>query len=723
MVEETSDTNNINIVNILHLSDLHFNRDTIIRPTPIAQQMNALNQLIDELKTIESDWKPDIVVISGDIGWSGKVSDYEQAKEWIRKLLQAVELSPERLVICPGNHDIDLSATTGLEPPSSNEQADEWLKIENWNNHYRPFSDFKTFLENVGVRGFSIGHLSDALVGQKNIAGLRFIVLNSAWFSRGRGQSEKGSLWIGQPQLDVMSSSNQLIHPREYNSSDITIAVIHHPIDWFHDRELEQYGGRTGAYNFLARRCHLILSGHIHAEKVSEPHRIRSKAHLCIGGTSYGGNNYQNNFSILKVDKDSRKFTRRIFYSNLADSRWVELDEDIITLPLNSPDPANERSAIAVSPTTPATTSTFSGEEIKGIHLFLDELNDSVKQDFPTVAETYFPDTWKVGFISQQSQLDYITYSLNPIKWESNEQLIVELTPEEWRESIKNGIISTDYTRNKSDFIFDPKKIAYNLVLERLREIFDRKALDHKGIEFLAMEYIFFAIDRLSDQIGLEINSSYSLDEVKIAFDRIARGRSTSILFLRKVRTERVSLDLIDSFLSDLEEQGITSITRIYRPPDYRRPGQQGLIYNEYTPEDLESNIRLFYDNLLAVYGAVVKNNFPRIVEKLALFDGATKVLVELDLKDWYTSISDSPRATTLCLRNREDRDLSIQVFREEEGLMPEISNNLWSEGINLDGKDYELVSLGGGVIDYIFNNLPMLNYIYSTLWRKLSED
>ena len=74
---------------ILHLSDLHFGWNDS-SPQKCAERKSALNNLITRLSQLEVHWKPTIVVISGDIGWSGKRGDYELAQEWIERLLSSL---------------------------------------------------------------------------------------------------------------------------------------------------------------------------------------------------------------------------------------------------------------------------------------------------------------------------------------------------------------------------------------------------------------------------------------------------------------------------------------------------------------------------------------------------------------------------------------------------------------------------------------------------------
>ncbi len=87
---------------ILHLSDLHVSeRDSFDRSV-------VLDPLITRIKEdLAKGFKPEIVIMSGDVACSGKTAEYAQAKEFFDKLLSALKLSTQHLFIVPGNHDVD----------------------------------------------------------------------------------------------------------------------------------------------------------------------------------------------------------------------------------------------------------------------------------------------------------------------------------------------------------------------------------------------------------------------------------------------------------------------------------------------------------------------------------------------------------------------------------------------------------------------------------------
>src|SRR5687768_15220333 len=98
---------------IYHLSDIHYGRRDLAKyPTESAHYWAEnkrtpkpavlANLLIAEAR----DRKPDVIVVSGDIGWSGAKDDYGYALDFFRRLRSQVKAP---IVVCPGNHDVDFS--------------------------------------------------------------------------------------------------------------------------------------------------------------------------------------------------------------------------------------------------------------------------------------------------------------------------------------------------------------------------------------------------------------------------------------------------------------------------------------------------------------------------------------------------------------------------------------------------------------------------------------
>lgn len=97
----------MNELNILHLSDLHFGIELFsdIKEDVIEKRIEILNKLNEKLSNLKQNWRPDIIAISGDIGFSGEKENYDDAWNWINELLKNLNLNTDKLILCPGNHD------------------------------------------------------------------------------------------------------------------------------------------------------------------------------------------------------------------------------------------------------------------------------------------------------------------------------------------------------------------------------------------------------------------------------------------------------------------------------------------------------------------------------------------------------------------------------------------------------------------------------------------
>jgi len=313
-----------NTVNILHISDIHFGMETDKQATKSAHRKNSLDQLLKALDDLELEDKPDIIVISGDISWRGKREGYLSARKWIEEeLLVTTNLTSNELIVCAGNHDINRVKALGISSPTNSKVADEWLEIENLENFIRPFEAFNEFCKELKIPELSIGSNNYSLIGQRDIHGIKFIVLNSAWFCR--DNEDRGKLWMGLPQLELMQANNQIIQPYESGQGSISIGVLHHPIGWLRDEEQNTYE-RPSTYRYLSERTHLILSGHVHGA-IEYPTKSFDRAYVVIGGASYAGVRYRNNFSILKIHKENRECVQIPFEYEPRYSNWDRKNE------------------------------------------------------------------------------------------------------------------------------------------------------------------------------------------------------------------------------------------------------------------------------------------------------------------------------------------------------------------------------------------------------------
>jgi len=301
---------------ILHLSDLHFGGDWSEQDR--AYRELALNDLLRALGETEPGWRPDIVCISGDVGYRGLEADYKEAEVWFQKLALALDLGLSRFVVCPGNHDYN--RLTGVAfPPSSVEDGDRALTVPIPDYMTRPFDAYSAFCTRLGLPRYRLGPHESYLIGERFVEGVRFLSCNSAWYAR--AEDTRGKLWLGLPHLQYLQAHSESAPSR-------TVGLVHHPKDYFisEDREVPAGGQRAAAFQVLLQQCNVLLCGHTHGGPM--PPDILSQRCLCFpGGASYGNAAYFNNCRLLRLTPGGVVHRQPAMNPSLPSKQWCSLGE------------------------------------------------------------------------------------------------------------------------------------------------------------------------------------------------------------------------------------------------------------------------------------------------------------------------------------------------------------------------------------------------------------
>jgi len=311
-------------VTILHISDLHFGWDGDVKTKD--ERQVALRSLLRTLTDLNEDWMPNCVCITGDIGWKGRTEDYALAAEWIRELLTTLSINAEALFLCPGNHDSDRSIAQQNVRPHDSAEADRVLGTMPIPKQYQePFGDFASFCNSLACPPVLLGQVENHLTGRRRFKGVSFISLNTAWFCQ--GDDDTGKLWLGLPLLKHLETSNQLPSPREVADSSIVISLLHHPKEYLHESEWRaEDRGRPSTMDYLARRCHLILTGHTHGE-VRRADRQAEGAWCLSGGAAFAGASHFNSFRLIRLERDGLVYRSFEFDPRSADCSWLPKDQ------------------------------------------------------------------------------------------------------------------------------------------------------------------------------------------------------------------------------------------------------------------------------------------------------------------------------------------------------------------------------------------------------------
>jgi predicted MPP superfamily phosphohydrolase len=274
---------------VLHLSDLHAGcRD------PAGQRV-VVERVLADITDQQAQKPIDLVIVSGDLTWKGKEDEFALAKELLLDPLgQLLQIDGARIVLVPGNHDVDRSlidtyAETGWAVATQTREGSDALmedsqaldrataRLSPWDEFARTFYDGS---EVVSVSPFARAHRLDIHGTSIGVA-----ALNSAW--RASGDTDKGRLVIGERQL---RASLQAI-----DGVDVALVAVHHPVDWLADFDLD-----AAKAEFAARGV-MVLCGHEH---MSDPMSVKTGGGQVVysrAGSLFSSFDYPNGYSLIDV--------------------------------------------------------------------------------------------------------------------------------------------------------------------------------------------------------------------------------------------------------------------------------------------------------------------------------------------------------------------------------------------------------------------------------------
>ena len=277
----------------LHISDFHF------REEERWAQNTVLRSMLDDIqRRCDGGLEVDFVLVTGDLAYSGDVSQYALAGLFLSDLSTTANL-PSRMIFCvPGNHDVKrdyqkacfLGARQLLQ--SENEiytfLADraERQTLLLRQRHYIEFQE-EFFSDQHRTRTEdNLGYVSTIEIDDLRIA---ILGINSSWLSEG-GPDDERRLLIGELQVENAINIAADSHPH------LTISMQHHPFDY-----LKRFDQRT-TQNRLEQACHLLHSGHLHEPQASEVAGQSSNCICLTAGASYESRRFRNAYTIVTLD-------------------------------------------------------------------------------------------------------------------------------------------------------------------------------------------------------------------------------------------------------------------------------------------------------------------------------------------------------------------------------------------------------------------------------------
>lgn len=238
-------------VAILHLSDLHIDSDNY------QWLINKTEKIVAAVWSSFCECGKIIIVVSGDIAYSGKEEQYKYAKDFFRALLSAfaqknltgIDLD-NRIICVPGNHDCDFDKEDNvrkilLERMKEKEDQLDVKVYETVSAVQDEYRDFARII--LGDKDYTLSVNSNirVKVGDKSIL---FRLYNTAWMSS-----------LKESQNSIIMPMN-LVAQEKYNS-DLVISLFHHYYSWITP---ECDNNKTRFRKHIIQSSNMVIYGHEH---------------------------------------------------------------------------------------------------------------------------------------------------------------------------------------------------------------------------------------------------------------------------------------------------------------------------------------------------------------------------------------------------------------------------------------------------------------------------
>jgi 3',5'-cyclic AMP phosphodiesterase CpdA len=317
---------------VLHLTDLHFGYQSTNSNERVDRQI-ALNGLLSTIGDLHQDWKPSIICLSGDIAYTGSREDYQLALEWLRRLMDVCQLGPERVIACPGNHDVIRARALQQDRPSNANTADRILATDVPPVFNEIFAGYIWFCQEVGIQSLILDSKESWLVGAHEVIdGIQFVSLNTSWYCQ--GDDDLGKLWVGLPQIRSLVADRKL-NSISNPSTPITIVLMHHPFSWLTQDDRVTRGSRNTA-EYLARHCHILLTGHEHG-RMGRAHQVSEGAQHFPGGAGYESGAYENGFRLIRLEGQHFVYRSYEYDASRTEDNWQQRGDDTTILKPGQP--------------------------------------------------------------------------------------------------------------------------------------------------------------------------------------------------------------------------------------------------------------------------------------------------------------------------------------------------------------------------------------------------
>ncbi len=278
---------------LIHLSDIHLTESSSLKPPEAIAA--CFREIVSPIKDV-------VVVLSGDIAFSGQSAEYKVASRYLDNLIKKIKaesrLSPA-VVAVPGNHDCHFPSDTSVRDLvlqkirnqngecDSLEMLNQCLAVQ---DEFFQWATSRSFVRAVEIPGRLCWTIEHSLHDGRKIV---FQCLNSAWLSA--PHEEQGKLFFPIDKIP------------EISSADLVLAIVHHPYNW-----IEANNARS-LRRTLEETSDIILTGHEHESDIYKKTVQNGPALEYLEGDVFHSNYDENRsgFNLLVIDFDNSRFQVR----------------------------------------------------------------------------------------------------------------------------------------------------------------------------------------------------------------------------------------------------------------------------------------------------------------------------------------------------------------------------------------------------------------------------
>ncbi len=401
--------------------------------------------------------------------------------------------------------------------------------------------------------------------------------------------------------------------------------------------------------------------------------------------------------------------------------------------------------------------------EFKEIHLFLDYYDELLNKDFSIVKDIFYKEYWKFGIAYSDYSEKSLQYSLYPIMYTANDIQIKEINH---IEAYSNRDFLNYVGHYKENPIKKrPLEYAYKYVIDDLKKLVDDRIILPIDTN-IAIEYLFYFIDKNQAVIGLENNAlEYSIPDLeyglkvffpafcetmqssqhtkgKIVVDldffrwrvmpdeisrrsnetrqKLSNGFESNLKIL--ISSKDFNLNYLQILINHLKHAGHNKIKRPYPLKNY--PNKQSyFIWQAYRGNEVKSMVESIFKNLLKSYETFIDEYFNYIKNKIQFFSNFNRLIINLKINESATEYRDGPGIEMFYLRNLTDASeqrIDVYLFGTDES--PIQWGTGWKEKIKIESNEYQLISSSSSMLDNVYHDIPLQDYLFDTLKNRLQE-